>query len=156
MDVSVAIAVKDEKELWRKKEGDIIAIKPSGWQWGSGEVKNHLILEMSFPEAKSMDEVIKLMMPYYPDGKEEGVLIAKRRYKVDINNLKTEVAKTTVSVDWKNVTDEKVAYQPLSVQSVAVGGTKVGLNPYAMVYDKHETKIITKDDITTADVGKIK
>jgi hypothetical protein len=153
MDVSVAIAVKDEADLAsghrRKKEGDIIAIKPAGWQWGSGEVKNHLILELSFPEAKTMDDVIHLMAPYYTDGKPEGeITVAKRRFKVDINNLKTEVStKTAVNVDWKKVSDDKMAYQPLSVQSVAVGGQEVKLDPYAMVHDKYADKIITKDDI---------
>lgn len=34
--ISVAVAIRDESEVWRKKQGDIIEIKPGGWQWGTG------------------------------------------------------------------------------------------------------------------------
>ena len=45
-------------------QGDIIAYKPSGWEWGREEVKRFLIVEM---EVENEEEAKKLCRPKYKD-----------------------------------------------------------------------------------------
>ena len=65
----LAIAVCDEEDLpsghKRKKEGDIIAVKPYPWQWGKKEVDEYLIVPIS---AADIEEVSILNTPLYEDG----------------------------------------------------------------------------------------
>ena len=44
------IAVADEPEAHRKKEGDIIAIRPHGWKWGLKEIDQYLVVVIEADE----------------------------------------------------------------------------------------------------------
>jgi hypothetical protein len=151
MEISMAVAVADEVEDNRKKQGDIIAIKEGGWQWGSGEVKNHLILEFSLPLSATMDMAINLVSTYFAGGilNWEGTsptILEKRRFKVDWATLKSVILKAGIIVDWKKVEDKTIAYQPLSVQSAAPGGQKAVFDPTKLIFDKYEARLITVID----------
>lgn len=150
--ISVAIAVRDEAEAWRKKQGDIIAIKPGGWQWGTGEVKNHLILEIALPAQATMDRVQALMTRYYANGvigwDGAAEVLAKRRFNVDWVKLKNVLSGAGVTVDWVKVEDVTIAYQPLSAQDSAPGGTNVSLDPTKVIMDKYENRLIKAIDFS--------
>lgn len=159
--ISVAIAVRDEVEENRKKQGDIIAIKEGGWQWGTGEVLNHLILELDLPEGFTIDNASDFVLKYFAGGlleKEVFVaeslalssvaVVAKRRFCVDWTTLKTVVANLGVTVDWKKIEDVKIAYQPFSDQKAAKGGTPLKLNLIGVTYDKYQTKLVDATDVT--------
>ena len=64
-----AIACRDEADLAsghkRKKEGDIIAVKPYPWQWGAKEVDAHLIVIV---DNLTQEEAHNLCKPQYEDG----------------------------------------------------------------------------------------
>lgn len=44
------IAVTDEIESHRKKEGDVIAVRPHGWNWGRKEIDAYLIVPIECEE----------------------------------------------------------------------------------------------------------
>ena len=64
-----AIACRDEADLAsghkRKKEGDIIAVKPYPWQWGNKEVNAYL---MVIVDGLTQQEAHDLCKPQYEDG----------------------------------------------------------------------------------------
>jgi len=60
-----AIAVADEPEAHRKKEGDIIAVKPYPWQWGTREQDAYLIVIVN---GLTQAEAHKYCSPMYTDG----------------------------------------------------------------------------------------
>jgi hypothetical protein len=155
--ISVAIAVRDEIEENRKKQGDIIAIKEGGWQWGSGEVKNHLILEIALPSQITIDTAEALVSKYFSggvlsvDGSAE--VLAKRRFNVDWLTLKSVISKAGLTVDWKKVEDVTVAYQPLSSQGAAPGGKNASLDPTKLVMDKYAKRLIRATDFSSFITG---
>jgi hypothetical protein len=115
-----AIAIKDEKDLKsghkRKKQGDIIAYKPSPWKWGNVELKNYLIVTV---DGLTEDMARKLCDAHYEDGKfttdfsidaPKPVPLAKRRFKMPIDAL-TTTAK--VAIDAVDLADTTKEYQPL-------------------------------------------
>jgi hypothetical protein len=119
MKFEFAIAVKDEKDLKsghkRKKQGDIIAYKPSPWKWGVMELKNYLIVTV---DGLTEEMAMKLCDSHYADGKFSSDFsidearptpLAKRRFKMPIDTLAT-VAK--VPIDTSELTAAK-EYQPL-------------------------------------------
>lgn len=155
--ISVAIAVRDEVEDWRKKQGDIIAIKPGGWQWGTGEVSDLLILEMALPPNITIEMCLALVSRYFSNGVLEwdgaATVLAKRRFRVTWNTLKTIISQAGINVDWARVEDVTIAYQPLSPQDVAPGGTSVSLDPTKLVFDKYENRLIRALDFSTLIAG---
>ena len=150
--ISMAVAVRDEPEANRKKQGDIIAIKPGGWQWGTGEVKNHLILEIALPLQATLERCEALLSRYFSSGilgsDPDGVVLAKRRFKIDWARLKTIVSQGGITVDWAQVEDVTMAYQPLSSQDAAPGGTNVSLDPTKIAFDKYENRLVKAIDFS--------
>jgi len=71
-DFEFAIAVVDEADLAsghkRKKAGDIIAVKPAPWNWGTKEVDEYLIVPVS---GLTKEEAHDLCKPEYEDGIDE-------------------------------------------------------------------------------------
>ena len=124
MIISLAIAIKDETDLLsghkRKKEGDIIAIKPYPWQWGTNEIKEYLIININL-EQKITDYAIasKLVVPHFIDGRrwwsEIGTekIIAKRRYKILFADLESLAQSKGIAIDWTRVVNPNDSYQPL-------------------------------------------
>lgn len=126
MKVSIAVSTNNEQDLpsghKRKKEGDIIAVKPAGWQWGTEEVKRYLILEIDLGDSiTTIEDAQKLTVPQFEDGSlwhlsedlSQPTIIGKRRYKIPFTDLITKAQSLGVSLDLNKVRDEKIAYQPL-------------------------------------------
>jgi len=151
MDISIAVAVADEPEDNRKKQGDIIAIMPSGHQWSQGEICNHLILEVALPQQVTMDHVQALMTIYYSGGvlrwdTAPPPIVAKRRFKIDWNKLKTIVAAAGIIVDWAKVENKAIPYSPLSQQDADPNSTTKIIDPTKTVFDKYEARLIKAVD----------
>lgn len=134
MKVSMAIANRDEAEPNRKKEGDIIAVKPAGWQWGRAEVKNFLIVEVDLgPSITTFVQACCLQIPEFETGEldwpeikdwdeRELKITAKRRYKISFALL------DGMGIDFAKVRDSDVEYQPIektTIQGVGLIADKV-------------------------------
>jgi hypothetical protein len=137
MKVSMALAVEDKDGI-RHKAGDIIAVKPAGWEWGTEEVKRFLIVEVDLP-IRTMEEAERLQIPLYENGtlEPEGneTIIGKRRFQLPLEELEK-----TVTIDRTRLTDISQKYQPLEGVTVDSVG----------IVDKVETKTI---DINTIKNG---
>ena len=156
MKVSIALAIKDEQDLpsghKRKKEGDIIAVKPSGWEWGTEEVKRYLILEIDLGDSiTTIEDAQKLTVSQFETGElwypeETPKIIGKRRYKIPFTDLITKAQSLGISVDLGKIKDEKIAYQPLE---------RVTISFVDMIQDKILIKKLTNKDLEgIAKVGK--
>jgi hypothetical protein len=123
------IAVIDEAEGNRKKEGDIIAVRPHPWHWGRKEIDGWLIVIVE--SIKTLEEMRTLgAQPIYRDTKdgklmsaqevltiarpngsrpvEEFEVITKNRYQVSF----ADVVANCPSLDLAKVRDERKIYQP--------------------------------------------
>ena len=131
-----AIAVRDEKDLpsghKRKKEGDIIAVKPYPWKWGKKEVANHLIV---IADGLTREEAIALCQPHYEDGvleqdiavdvKESPKILGKRRYSIPLEVIKQG---WEPALDVDAVRDITEVYQPLKEKETVIDfSEKVGI-----------------------------
>ena len=135
-----AIACRDELEAHRKKEGDIVAVRPYPWNWGRKEIDAYLIVIIECN--KTIDEMKKLFQQrlyeggliYGEDfrafGAEDGTGIdysvyPPKEYAWDIKNSKiisfpTKIAKNRFSIslskftniDLAKIQDKKKIYQP--------------------------------------------
>jgi len=138
MKVSIAIAVQD-KGAPRSNTGDIIAVEPSGWQWGTEEVKRFLILELDLGNTiVDIDKAQKLTVPQFatgerwwpeenPDGTLSVTITGKRRYHLPLAKLNSIATANGVTLDWTKLRDIKQEYQPLKA---------IAINPVANVRDK--------------------
>lgn len=121
-----AIAVRDEDDLpsghKRKKEGDIIAVKPHPWEWGRKEVKEYLIV---VADGLTKEEVYNLCQPHYEGGvtlsKQQDSklveIINKRRYNIPLSIIKSGWLS---SMKLASIRDVTKAYQPLKDSKVVV------------------------------------
>jgi len=129
MDFEFAIAVKDEADLAsghkRKKQGDIIAVKPAPWNWGKKEVDQYLIVPVT---GLTKEEAHELCQPSYaggvlqkdlPTGLEADpvAIVAKRRYSIPLAIIKTGWKTDMIIAD---VEDKKKVYQPLKDAKVEI------------------------------------
>lgn len=146
---SLAIAIKDEADLAsghkRKKQGDIIAVCPDGWQWGTEEVKRYLIVRVDFGSTITLlKDAKKLAVPRFSDGSlwdttGNKTVTEKRRYSIPMSDLVAKAATLGVTVDMAKVIDPSIEYQPVRTTTI----------PYAaMVQDKVLNKKIASSDIT--------
>lgn len=130
-----AIAICDEVESHRKKEGDIIAVKPYPWQWGKKELDQYLIVVM---EGLTEEEAHKLCIPHFitgtdcypPDDSERPKNLAKRRFKIPLDTIKDG---WLPSMDLEKVRDKTDKYQPLKDEVVIDLKESV-----AICFDKHK------------------
>lgn len=130
-----AVAVRDEVEPHRKKEGDLIAVKPYPWQWGRKEINAYLIVVL---DGLTKDEAHRLCAPLYEDGSLEQPdpeisdpkIMAKRRFKIPLETIKNG---WLPSLDLERVRNIKDVYQPLK-ETETVLDTK---EPVAICFDKY-------------------
>ena len=77
----------------RAKEGDIVAVKPYPWAWGTAELRNYLIVIVN---NMTEEEAMQIMQPLYEGDtvgtmEDPGVVTGKRKFKFDIDKLKTNI-----------------------------------------------------------------
>lgn len=156
MKVSIAIGVDSVSEFG-KDEGRIVAVSPVGWEWGTEEVKQFLILEIDLgPSITTIEDAQKLTVPHFDtedlwwpssedkDGNpiEAPKILAKRRYKIPLTDLITKAQELGVTVDINKVKDMGFKYQP--VEKITI--------PFAtMIQDR-----VTDKKLTAGDLVKIK
>ena len=80
----------------RAKQGDVVAVKPYPWAWGKVELSNYLILIVN---NMTEEEAMEMMQPLYQDDtpgtiESPGVVTGKRKFKIDIAKLKTNILPT--------------------------------------------------------------
>lgn len=119
MKYSIAIAIRDEQDLAsghkRKKQGDIIAVKPAGHQWGDKEVKEYLILEVDMPTTNA-----ETLIAQGDNGE-------KRKFKIPFSKLALS------QEDLAKVEDPNIEFQPF---------IKTVLNGSNLVYNKTISKVL--------------
>jgi len=116
------ILANDTPEAWRKKEGDIVAVRPGDWQWGRKERQQYLIVLIDFEDIfENQADIRKFEVPlfetgevWYPsDDEEQPKKIAANRYQIKFNKIDSEAKKQGITIDWDKVKDESIDYQPL-------------------------------------------
>ena len=118
----IAIAVADEPEVHRKKEGDIIAFKPYPWNWGAKELDQHLVVIV---DNMTQNEVVDLCKSLYENDEidEEKIMdlgikrTAKRKYCLPLDIIKNGWKK---DLDINKVKDKTLAYQPLKEKNIVI------------------------------------
>ncbi len=151
--VSAAIAKQDEQDLAsghkRKKQGDIIAVKPANWQWGTKEYEDYLIIELDLGNViTTIEDAQKLTVPQFEIGElwypeETPKITGKRRYNIPIADL---IAKTTVVIDVEKMVEKGNKYQPLEKVSIPFDG---------LIQDKILNRKLQVNDLTIIkNIGK--
>lgn len=145
-----AIAVADKSDVGhkRKKEGDVIAVKPQGWKWGTKEVKEYLIVEIDLPFS-AIQKVRLLQIPlydtgqgWYPDENQDPQpkIIGKRKYKIPFVNLGSKALVEGITIDFQKVANEDIEYQPIE---------KTTLNYDNLIWDNANNKYLTATAIAS-------
>ena len=128
-----AVAVKDEEDLPSgptKKEGDIVAVKPYPWQWGTKEVDEYLIVIV---EGLTEEEAKRLRQPHYEGGiLKEGIpkfipnmkslpkppkIIGKNRFNIPLSIIKNGWIPDLKEKDVRNKTK---VYQPFKDKNIII------------------------------------
>ncbi len=105
----------------RAKQGDIIAVKPYPWEWGTSEMQNYLIVII---DNMTEEEAMELMTPLYegdvaPTYNNASVITGKRKFKIDIDRLKANILP---ELD-KNKLEDK--FKTTNYQPFKDGGIKI-------------------------------
>jgi len=115
------LACRDEADVSakqrRKKEGDVIAIKPYPWQWGRKETAGFLVVPVLTDMSKK-----ELMGLVEHGGKD------KRRFQIPLDILTGWLP----GLDFGRVRDKEDHYQPFKEQGIVVDMTE----KVAVVKDK--------------------
>jgi len=115
------VACRDEVDVsakhGRKKEGDVIAVKPHPWDWGRKETTGFLVVPIVTDMAKK--EIGNLCEP----GDRE-----KRKFQIPLDILTGWMP----GLDFDRVRDKKDHYQPFKEQGIIVDMTE----KVAVVKDK--------------------
>jgi len=122
----VAIAVCDEPEAHRKKEGDIIAFKPAPWDWGKKELDQYLIVTI---DGMSKHEVAQLCQPLVENGEtdievidKKGLkILKKRRYNFPLDILKNGWVS---GLSLQKVRNKNLVYQPVKGNKIVIDTTE--------------------------------
>lgn len=130
----IAIAVCNEPEAHRKQEGDIIAVKPFPWTWGTKELAQYFIVIV---DGMTQDEVHSLCVPLYENGETNQDVImdnnlkklGKRKFSVSLDLLKKG---WFPQLDLAKVRDKTVVYQDMKDAQVVIDSTE----RVALFYDK--------------------
>ena len=92
----------------RAKAGDIVAVKPYPWNWGTIELQNYLIIIV---DNLTKEEALQL--------EASGVVTGKRKFKIDIRKLKTNILPT---LDESKLVDQNKMenYQPFKDAGIRI------------------------------------
>lgn len=105
------LAIKDEQDLAlvkRKKEGDIVAVRPYPWNWGSSEINEYLVVIMTSP--LSITKLRNLYETVGAGGK-------KNRFSIKLNKIKSKYVKFDIT----KAQDRTYIYQPFKKRSQLLG-----------------------------------
>ncbi len=128
------LACVDELEVHRKKEGDIVAVRPYPFNWGTKEVDQYFVVIIEADEnLNTMRETYEMTL--YEDGSDgelsESVKLAKNRFQIPLEIIKNGWMPT---LDLAKVRDKKKVYQPLKDADIIMD-TK---EEVSIIYDKYK------------------
>ena len=128
------IACVDEPEAHRKKEGDIVAVRPYPFNWGTKEVDQYFIVIIE------ADEDLSIMRATYERPLLEGGVIddlngsvpqlAKNQFSIPLNIIKKG---WMPNLDLTQVRDKRKVYQPLKDANIIMDTRE----EISIIYDKH-------------------
>ena len=133
------IACVDEPEAHRKKEGDIVAVRPYPWSWGAKEVDQYFLVIIETDEdLNTMRGIYE--MPFYEGGLDceppddinvNPKKLAKNRFQIPLDIIKNG---WMPSLDLVKVRDKKKIYQPLKDADIVID-TK---EKVSLIWDKYK------------------
>lgn len=154
MKISIALKLNDGGDgSLKATEGDIVAVCPSGWQWGTKEIEQYLIIELNLGTyVTALSHAKKFMSrnwnnaKFSPDTDADGSIIStaihKCRFNISFDDLDIVAQSLGITIDWKRVRDIEDNYQPFEGYTVP---TSALLN---LVKDKRLGRKIQLSDIT--------
>jgi len=128
------LACKDEPEAHRKDEGDIIDIRPAGWQWGRIERRRYLIVPVM---GLAQIEVENVNAPLMDDGSyraPDPLILADRALpgweanKLYQNTEVTSAATGETSLVCDEIREGYLIFRPTQGTSTHSGATKPNFN----------------------------
>lgn len=106
------VCAVNESEDHRKKEGDIIAVRPHGWCWGLKELSRCLVVLVE--DDRSSEELNDLVaeVTYENHQKESESQRLKKLIKFKLKMPLTEIKKINTEVDLDKARNPSFIYQP--------------------------------------------
>lgn len=149
MKVSVLLETQNKKPP-RAQEGDIIAVRPEHWEYGTMEQKLYLIAiidlgddikEISVARQLEIEDYGDTYLTLPPDREAWPNIRAKRRYSIPFVTIAAEQASLgNTPVEWSRVRDTGDDYQPLTTDETKMIYTHV-------LRDKVKDKLLALADI---------
>ncbi len=150
MKVAVLLGTQNKKPSTRSQEGDIIAVRPANWEFGTKEKKLFLIVIVDLGnDVKEISVARQLEIADYgvnyltlpSDTEVWPEMRAKHRYSVESSAIDSEQASLgNTPVNWSRVRDIADAYQPLTTSETEMEYTHV-------LKDKVQDKLVDLTDI---------
>lgn len=109
------LACVDEPEAHRKKEGDIVAVRPYPCNWGRKEIEQYLIVIIEVEEdIQTMRATYEIFLyegglDRHPSDEVEAKILAKNRFQIPLDILKDG---WITDLDFSKVRDKTYTYQP--------------------------------------------
>jgi len=135
MKYELCIAVADEIDLHpvtkRKKQGEIICVRPYPWNWGRREIDEYFIVLVESAKTYEEISIVREGIWRHPENKkliseaeandlaETGEVpdyVDKNRFKIDISMLTIEIA----GFDQQKMENKNYIYQPMKSKSQLV------------------------------------
>ena len=110
----------------RAKAGDIVAVKPYPWNWGTIELQNYLIIIV---DNLTKEEALQIVEPLYL-----GDNSSTRKFKIDIGKLKTNILPI---LDESKLADQSKTenYQPFKDAGVRISADMLKADLMQNKYD---------------------
>jgi hypothetical protein len=122
MTLSFAFAVRDSYRSAGSKIGDVIAVRPTKWIWGTEERKRFLIVEINIVGTSNTNVARILTVPVLSNGafrnlsdedQTVGVTVVnKRRLQFTQTTINAMAASVGITINWAQLQDPKITYQP--------------------------------------------
>ena len=158
LEISMAISNKNTPEPHRKQEGDIVDIKRHPWEWGTEELKTHLIVNLELPEDMPNKKVRRLIEKMYLTDEFEDQVVdpladreatGKRRFTLPgVKLVNFYFNQFGVAIDVSRVRDDNDDYQP--VNHIVVPNTLQGVERF--LKDKWKDTFASDDPTVYTDL----
>lgn len=120
--VELLVQAKDSPYETGAKKGDIIVVRPDGWEWGKEEgLPNYIVVKMpgvSVEEAKVYEQPLYKTETVTIDSKsvEQEVVAKKRKYNIDALKVEQAITEKTsvLSVASKDISSFKITEKVLA------------------------------------------
>lgn len=115
------VQAKDSPHETGAKKGDIIVVRPDGWEWGKEEcLPNYIVVKMpgvSVEEAKKYEEPLYKVETVTIDGKsaDQEAVAKKRKYNIDALKVEQAITEKTsvLSVASKDISSFQITEKVL-------------------------------------------